>query len=110
VAGVVAELTRFVHAGTFITAEVTFRNAGSRPATFCGDFWLLIDEQTGSQTRPDAYGSLVNCVQPKTLAPGETHITWTKFKADAFSDDKYSLNIETILNRPFEGLLLKSQQ
>jgi hypothetical protein len=45
----------------------------------------------------------------ETLAPGETHVAWAKFKADAFSDDKYSLNIESILNRPFEGLTLKSQ-
>jgi hypothetical protein len=42
----------------------------------------------------------------ETLAPGEKHEAWAKFKTDAFSDDKYSLNIASILNRPFEGLAL----
>jgi len=45
----------------------------------------------------------------RTLAPGEMHVAWAKFKAGTFSDDKYSLNIDSILNRPFEGLALKSQ-
>jgi hypothetical protein len=45
VAGVVAELTRFVRVGNFITAEVTLRNTSSLPATFTCDGWQLIDEQ-----------------------------------------------------------------
>jgi hypothetical protein len=112
VASLMAELTRFVYAGTFITAEVRFQNGGSRPVTFCCDDWQLIDEQTGDKLSPSAYGGLVKCYSYslKTLAPGETHVAWTKFKEGAFSDDKYSLNIDTILNRPFEGLALKSQQ
>jgi TIR domain len=109
VAGLTAEVTRFVYAGTFITAEVTFRNGGSRPATFCCQDWQLIDEQTGGQPSPDAYGGRVFCFSRETLAPGETHVAWAKFKAGAFSDDKYSLNIDSILNRPFEGLVVKSQ-
>src|SRR5262249_52416687 len=101
VVGLMAELTRFVYAGSFITAEVTFRNSGSRPATFCCDDWLLVDEQTGDKPPSDTSGGSVNCFQQKTLAPGETHVAWTKFRSGAFSGDKYSLNIDTILNRPF---------
>ena len=82
---------------------------GSRPATFCCREWQLIDEQTGDQLRPDAYGGRILCGMDRTLAPGEMHVAWAKFKAGTFSDDKYSLNIDSILNRPFEGLALKSQ-
>ena len=85
------ELTRFVYAGMFITAEVTFRNGGSHSATFC------------CQARLNAEGGRINCGMDKTLAPGETHVAWAKLKADAFSDDKYSLNIESILNAPSKG-------
>jgi len=109
VAGLTAEVTRFVYEGTFITAEVTFRNMGSRPATFCCQDWQLIGEQTGGQLWPDAYGGRVLCGEAKTLAPGETHVAWVKCKVAAFPDDKYSLNIDSVLNRPFEGLALKSQ-
>lgn len=89
-----------------LTAEVTFRNGGSRPATFCCQDWHLIGEQTGGQWWPDAYGGRVLCGEVKTLAPGETHVAWVKFKVAAVSDDKYSLNIDSVLNRPFEGLAL----
>jgi hypothetical protein len=39
-------------------------------------------------------------------------VAWAKFNAEAgeLSGNKYSANIESILNRPFEGLALKSQQ
>jgi hypothetical protein len=53
VAGVVAELTRFVRAGNLITAEVTLRNTGSIPAKFSCDGWQLIDEQTGGKSSAD---------------------------------------------------------
>jgi hypothetical protein len=53
VAGVLAELTRFVRAGNLITAEVTLRNTGSIPAKFSCDGWQLIDEQTGGKSSAD---------------------------------------------------------
>src|SRR5271165_7195783 len=45
---------------------------------------------------------------PQTLAAGATHVTWAKFKLETgdLSGSKYSVNIESILNRPFEGLAL----
>jgi hypothetical protein len=106
VAGVVAELTRFVRSGNLITAEVTLRNAGSLPAKFSCDDWQLIDEQTGDKSSPAADGGRVSPFSPETLAPGATHVAWAKFKAQAgdLSGGKYSVNIESILNRPFEGL------
>lgn len=81
VAGVVAELTRFVRAGNFITAEVTLRNTTSLPATFSCDGWQLIDEQTGGKSSADLSGGVVSIwVAPETLAAGATHVTWAKFK------------------------------
>src|SRR5271165_4322803 len=112
VAGVVAELTRFVRAGNLITAEVTLRNTTSLPATFSCDGWQLIDEQTGGKSNADLSGGVVSIwVAPETLAAGATHVTWAKFKTQPgdLSGNKYSVNIESILNRPFEGLALKSE-
>jgi hypothetical protein len=45
------------------------------------------------------------------LAAGATDVTWAKFKVEGgdLSGSKYAVNIESILNRPFEGLALKSQ-
>jgi hypothetical protein len=108
VAGVVAELTRFVRTGNLITAEVTFRNTGSVPAKYSCNDWRLIDEQTGAGSTPTAQGGGVNPYVPATLAPGETHVAWAKFNAEAgeLSGNKYSVNIKSILNRPFEGLAL----
>ena len=119
VAGVVAELTRFVRTGNLITAEVTLRNTGSDPATFPCEGWQLIDEQTSHVSKPDIEGGIIterdianHSMFPKEslnaapLAPGATHVTWAKFKVEAgdLSGSKYSVNIESILNRPFEGL------
>jgi hypothetical protein len=100
-----------VRAGNLITAEVTFRNAGSLPAKFSCDDWQLIDEQTGGKSSPAADGGRVNPFSPETLAPGATHVAWAKFKTEPgdLSGNKYSVNIESILNRPFEGLAIKSQ-
>ena len=111
VAGVVAELTRFVRTSNLITAEVTLRNTGSLPAKFSCSGWQLIDEQTGLGWEPDIVGGQISPYNPATLEPGKTHVTWAKFKAklDDLSAGKYSLNVESILNRPFEGLALKSQ-
>jgi hypothetical protein len=111
VAGAVAELTRFVHTGNLISAEVTFRNVSPIPVKFSCDGWQLIDEQNGDRLRPIAMGGEVNPSYPETLAPGATHVAWAKFKTEAgdLFDDKYSVIIESILNRPFEGLELKSQ-
>jgi TIR domain len=108
VAGVVAELTRFVRAGNLITAEVTVRNTSSIPAKFSCDGWQLIDEQTGGKLSDDVAGGVVTPYFPETLATGATHVTWAKFKVEAgdLSGSKYSVNIESILNRPFEGLAL----
>jgi hypothetical protein len=110
VAGVVAELSRFVRSGSLITAEVTLRNTGSEPVKVSCDGWQLIDEQTGGQSSADLTGGVVRSYDPATLAPGATHVTWAKFKAQPgdLSGNKYSVNIETILNRPFEGLTLKA--
>jgi glutamyl-tRNA reductase len=47
-------LNRFVYAGMFITAEVTFRNGGSHSATFCCQEWQLIV----TATRTGALGLL----------------------------------------------------
>jgi hypothetical protein len=46
------------------------------------------------------------------LASGETHAAWAKFKTEPgdMSGNRYSVSIESILKRPFEGLALKSQQ
>jgi TIR domain len=103
---VVAELTRFVRTGNLVSAEVTLRNAGSLPAKFSCLDWRLIDEQTGRELRPDAEGGDVNPAFPATLASGETHVAWAKFKTEPgdMSDNRYSVNIESILKRPFEGL------
>jgi hypothetical protein len=112
VAGVVAELTRFVRAGNLITAEVTLRNTTSLPAKFSCDGWQLIDEQTGGKSSADLSGGVISIWSAlETLAAGATHVTWAKFKVEAgdLSGSKYSVNIESILNRPFEGLALKSQ-
>jgi hypothetical protein len=110
VAGIVAELSRFVRSGSLITAEVILRNTGSEPVKFSCDDWQLIDEQTGGKSSADLTGGAVSFYTPVTLAPGATHVTWAKFKAQAgdLSGNKYSVNIETILNRPFEGLTLKA--
>jgi hypothetical protein len=71
VAGVVAELTRFVRAGNLITAEVTLRNTGSLPAKFSCDGWQLIDEQTGGKSSADLAGGVVSIWSPpETLAGG----------------------------------------
>jgi hypothetical protein len=111
VAGAVAELTRFVHTGNLISAEVTFRNVSPIPVKFSCDGWQLIDEQNGDRLRPLAMGGEVNPSYPETLAPGATHVAWAKFKTEAgdLFGDKYSVIIESILNRPFEGLELKPQ-
>ena len=103
----VAEATRFVRVGNLITAEVTLRNTGSVPArVYCYD-WQLIDEQTSRTSQPVIEGGK-RYYDPETLAPGTTHVTWAKFKAEAsdLSGGNYSVNIESILNRPFEGLTL----
>jgi hypothetical protein len=110
VAGLVAELARFVYTENFITAEVAFRNVDSESVIFCFGTWRLMDEQTTDKLGSDAVGGSVNCYQKKTLAPGTTHVAWAKFKSDHFSAHRYSLDIEGILKRPFEGLELKSQQ
>jgi hypothetical protein len=110
VAGLVAELARFVYTENFITAEVTFRNVGSESVKFCFWFWTLIDEQTADKSDPDSVGGSINCYQKETLAPGATHVAWAKFKSNHFSAHKYSLDIGGILNRPFEGITLKSEQ
>jgi len=106
VAGVVAELSRFVRAGNLITAEVKLQNTSSLPTKFSCDDWQLIDEQTGVKSGSTADGGRVSSSFPQTLAPGETHVAWAKFKAEPgeLSGNKYSVNIESILKRPFEGL------
>jgi len=111
VAGVVAELSRFVWAGNLITAEVKLQNTSSLPTKFSCDDWQLIDEQTGVKSGSTADGGRVSSSFPQTLAPGETHVAWAKFKAEPgelsgnkYSGNKYSVNIESILKRPFEGL------
>jgi len=111
VAGVVAELSRFVRAGNLITAEVKLQNTSSLPTKFSCDDWQLIDEQTGVKSGSTADGGRVSSSFPQTLAPGETHVAWAKFKAEPgelsgnkYSGNKYSVNIESILKRPFEGL------
>jgi len=126
VAGVVAELSRFVWAGNLITAEVKLQNTSSLPTKFSCDDWQLIDEQTGVKSGSTADGGRVSSSFPQTLAPGETHVAWAKFKAEPgelsgnkysgnkysgnkysgnkYSGNKYSGNIESILKRPFEGL------
>jgi len=106
VAGVVAELSRFVRAGNLITAEVKLQNTSSLPTKFSCDDWQLIDEQTGVKSGSTADGGRVSSSFPQTLAPGETHVAWAKFKAEPgeLSGNKYSGNIESILKRPFEGL------
>jgi hypothetical protein len=106
VAGVVAELARFVRTENLITAEVAFRNTGSEPVKFCFGSWKLIDEKTGDRLRLAADGGDVPCYQAKTLAPGTTHVAWAKFKSDSASANKYSVDVEGILNRPFEGLAM----
>jgi hypothetical protein len=90
--------------------DSVYRNGGSHSATFCCQQWQLINEQTGGQARLDAEGGRINCgmdkrpwLQGKRTWPGQSS------RRNAFSDDKYSLNIESILNCPFEGLALKSQ-
>ena len=106
-AGVVAELSRFVRAGNLITAEVKLQNTSSLPTKFSCDDWQLIDEQTGVKSGSTADGGRVSSSFPQTLAPGgETHVAWAKFKAEPgeLSGNKYSVNIESILKRPFEGL------
>ena len=112
VAGVTAELSRFVRAGNLITAEVKLQNTNSVPTKFSCDDWQLIDEQTGVKSGSTADGGRVSSSFPETLAPGETHVAWAKFKTEPgdLSGNKYSINIESILNRPFEGLALKSPQ
>jgi len=116
VAGVGAELSRFVRAGNLITAEVKLQNTSSLPTKFSCDDWQLIDEQTGVKSGSTADGGRVSSSFPQTLAPGETHVAWAKFKAEPgelsgnkysgnkYSGNKYSVNIESILKRPFEGL------
>jgi TIR domain len=105
---VVAELTRFVRAENLITAEVAFKNTGSEAAKFCFGYWKLIDEKTSDTSSPNVTGGDADCYPAKTLAPGATHVAWAKFKSDASSSSKYSLDIQGILNRPFEGLALTS--
>jgi hypothetical protein len=111
VAGVRAELTRFVRSVNLITAEVTLRNTGSEPVKVSCDDWQLINEQTGDKSSPAATGGRVSSSYPESLTPGAAHVAWAKFKTEPgdLSDSKYSVNIESILNRPFEGLAVKSQ-
>jgi hypothetical protein len=106
-----AELTRFAHAGNLITAEVTFRNVSPVPVKFSCDGWLLINEQNGDRSGPVAMGGGISPYGPQTLGARATHVAWAKFRTEAgdLSGIKYSLNIESILNRPFEGLELESQ-
>jgi D-aminopeptidase len=110
VPGVVVELARFVRAENLVTAEAAFKNTGSEPVKFCLEGWILIDEKTGDRTRSDVTGGDVSCSDVKSLAPRATHVAWAKFKSDASSNSKYSLDIEKILIRPFEELVTEFAQ
>jgi hypothetical protein len=73
--------------------------------------FVSFHRQTGGKSSADLSGGVVSPYSPESLAAGATHVTWAKFKLEAgdLSGSKYAVNIESILNRPFEGLAPKSQ-
>ena len=68
----------------------------------------LIDEQTAGKSSTDLSGGVVSPYSPGRRGNARD-VGEVQGRGGRLVGSKYAVNIESILNRPFEGLALKSQ-